>query len=184
MTTLDTPGTLDPKAVSPWPTIKRYGLIGGLVSVVYGLIANMTGIAFTSITLNTVISFVISIAIIVLAVKHHRDEDLGKYIPFGRAFMVGFFTLTIATVIALIFNYIYVAFIDPSVVEQGFEASRKMMENFGMEEDKIEEALEQQRAQYSPLKNSLFGLVFAMILNAIFALIVGAIMKKTPPEFE
>ena len=44
MSILNKPGeTIDPSTVSPWPTILRYGLIGGLVLVVYALLGNLLG---------------------------------------------------------------------------------------------------------------------------------------------
>ena len=185
MSTLDE-NFVDPVNVSPQPTIVRFGLIGALVLIIYSLLGNITG--FTSpangvmtAMLTGLLVFVFYIAIMVLAVRKHRDQDLGGYIPFGRAFIVSFLTSLIVGVIASAFNLLYMNVIDPTMGATIVEDAREMYENVGMSEEQIEAALKQVSRSFTTM-GQIMGLGFGTIMGAVLSLIIAAILRKDPPE--
>ena len=180
MATLDDDfGYIDPSTVPPYPTAIRYGLIGGLISVVYGLIANLTGLTnptggMMTLLLASVVGIVIGVGIIVFAIKHHRDNELGGYISFGRAFILGLIVSLISGLISVAFNYIYMNFIDPNFMSEMMEGMEEMLSNFGVPEEQMEQALIDAEKGFGPtrmLMNTTIG-------GVVLALIIGAIMKK------
>jgi multisubunit Na+/H+ antiporter MnhB subunit len=187
MTTLDEPANfIDPKEVSPQNTIVRYGLIGGLGLVIYGLIGMLTGLSnpaggFTTIIINSLIVIVLYVGLLVFSVKNHRDNELGGYIKFGRAFMVAFLVGLIAALLSTLFNYIYLNFIDPDYINTIAEGSMEMYEKFGMNEEQIEAAMEGVKSAGS-LKSQLTNLAFGTGMGAIICLIIAAVMKKDHPQ--
>lgn len=187
MTTLDEPiNFIDPKNVSPQNTILRYGLVGGLGLVIYALIGILTGISnpsagMVSVAINSVIVIVLYLGLLIFAVRHHRDNELGGYIKFGRAFMVSFFVGLIAAILSTIFNYVYLNFIDPDYLNTIAEGSAEMLEKFGMNEEQIEAAIEGTKEGASP-KSLLMNLLGGSAFGAIICLIIAAVMKKDQPQ--
>lgn len=185
MATLDDPTRIpQPSEVSQWPTVQRYGLIGGLVFIIYGLIANFLGWnqpGSTGGMLNMVISIALFVGLMVVAIRQHRDEELAGFIPFGRAFSVSFFTGLLATVISSIFQFIYVKFIDPGFIERMKETTLETYEKMGMSEEQIEQSMEMLDKMYTPGMMVFWAVIGAAVVCAIVALIVAAIMKRNPP---
>ena len=184
---LDTPPATDPSGVSFWSTVLRYGIIGSLITIVMGLIGNLTGFSqpgsnFIAPMLFGLISIVVYIGVLVYAIRFHRDKELGGYITFGRAFIVGFLVAVIMAIIGQLFNYVYVTYIDPDLLANSIEGIREMYENMGMDEATIDEAMTKVEAQFEKQGTLLGSLPVSLIVNAVIAAIVGLIMKKSVPE--
>ncbi len=187
MTTLDQPHQIDENSVSPQPVIQRYALIGGLAMIVYFLVSQLTGLSNPNGgALNGIINFLLSTAIYlgiaVLAVRHHRDQDLGGFITFGRAFRVGFLTLIFAVLIGVAFNLLYTTVIDPNFYDNLLNAVIEQWEEQGLNEEQIDAALQFTKPMMSPLWGTALGLGFGAIFSAVIALITGAIFKRTHPQ--
>ena len=188
MTTLDNPTNIpDPASVPLRPTAMKYGLIGGLVLVVLSLVYNVTGIIdYTGQSSNmipNILNWGTMIAVIVLAIKHHRDNELGGFIKFGRCFGLGTLTSLIMGLISGIFGLIYFNVIDPGLVDEIMSQMEERFAEQGMDENAIEMALSWTRSMFSPVGIFLMGALGTTILGMIFSLIIGAIMKKDPPAF-
>ena len=146
MTTLDEPmGYIDPQDVSPRPTAMRYGGIWGLAGILLGLISYLMGWSDPGSSssggmISGVLSFGLSIAILVLAIKYHRDEELGGYITFGRGFKTGMLTAFFYAIIATVWTVIFINFIATDLVELMQAAMYEEWENQGLTEEQIEQA--------------------------------------------
>ncbi len=178
---LDNIDELDIKDVSPFPTALRYGVIGGLIGIALGLVLYLTDMDMTMTIIVSLLSIVVYIAVVIMAIRAHRDKELGGYISFGRCLGVGMITVIVMSIIGVLWTVILNTFIDPDLAEKSVEKAVEMMENFGMSDDEIEEARE--RAMESSglgqqVKNSL---IFTPIVGLIISLIAGAVMKKDRP---
>lgn len=176
----------DPKSVSPYPTALRFGVIGGLCFVVYGLVlymffSNPAEAGAGAMLYQHGVSTAIFVTIMVLAVKKHRDEDLRGYITFGRAFLTGFVTVLIARTIYALFGLLYSTVIHPDFAKEMQENLRTMYENQGMSEEQIEQALGFVEMFSNPMVGLGFVVVWAAISGAIVAAIVAAVMQKERP---
>jgi hypothetical protein len=184
MSTLDNPNVSNDSA-SVWPTILRYGLIGGLVFIVYSLIGNLTGMTspgagFGILAVNLLISLGIYVGIMVVAIRSFRNQENGGFISFGKAFGIGLGAAVIAGILSSAFTYIYVTAIDPSFFDTMIEDTALMYERLGMSEEQIEQAMAQVKKIYTPVGIVRQALIFNVIMGAIVAAIVGAIMKRSP----
>lgn len=177
---------LQEKDVSIWGMVKKWGLISALVGIVFQLIQQVTGVMSQSgaiIALYTVVSIGVSVAIYVMALREHREQELGGFMSFKRAFYLAFMIGMASTIVVLVFNYIYMNFINPGAMEAQLEMTRGMMEKFGMPEDQLDAAIEKQRASLASPMSMVTGLLGAGVVVAILSLIMGAIMKKERPMF-
>lgn len=186
MTTLDEDRHLpDPSSTSVFPTALRYGIIGALISIGWSLIGFMTGLNSPNISnmiIGLVIGFGIFFGVLYFAMKKHRDADLGGYISYGRCLGVGVLTAVIMSIVSGLFNYVYVSFVDPDFLERTLAQTQEMLENFGMPEEAIEEAMENARNSNTPLRHMLNAILGGGLMGLIASLIVGAFVKRNPPE--
>ena len=193
MTTIDEPNTYkDPSNVPYFQTALRYGLIGGLVLVVWGLIAQMAGFAdpckameggTNSIMvglLSLVVLLGVSAFIGVLAIRQHTT-DLGGFITFGRAFVVALVALIVAGVVSGLFNVLYTTIIDPGFSERVMACLETQYEEQGLDQDAIDTAMGFMKIAYNPILQVVTSIFTSAFFAAIVGLILGAIMKKNPP---
>lgn len=187
MTTLDDERAfIDPASVSPWPVAIRYGLIGGLIFCIYTLISNLTGLSsgkmgMTASVVSGLLVFAIAIGLIVVAVKIHRDKELGGYISLGRVVLIGTVVFLISLIISNVFNYIYMNFIDPGFVDDMLLNMEEMMSDM-IPEEQMDELLAETKNSLSPAKMFTTGLIFPALFGVFVSAIIGLIMKVEPPR--
>ncbi len=157
-----------------------------MVYVLYQVVAYMMDMpvptSFGTMILTFVLIFAIGIGATVMAIKHHRNNELNGYISFGRAFLLGFLTLVIAAAISTVFQMVYVLAIDPGIIDIAEQNMEKMLTGFGLTGEALEQSVKGVRDGFTPGKMLLQGLVFNNIFNAVIALIIAAIMKRKPAE--
>jgi len=172
-------------------TAITYGALTGLVSIVIGLVSYLAGLSDPAKQqgamgwINQLISYGVMIGGLVLAVRKHRDQELSGYITFGRAFGVGFLTMLVLGLISAVWAYVFFSFIAPDMLELIQQASiDRMVEKQGMSVDQAEAAMNNPvtKSLMNPVAFTGFALVGILFMGAIFALIVAAIMRKSPPE--
>lgn len=147
MENFDTSNSTNPANVSYRNTAVRYGAIWGGVSILLTLIAFLTntdpGMPETSGMMKALYSVVgIGAAIwaVVMAIKQHRDRELGGSITLGRAIMVGLMAGLVAGAIGAVFMLLYTSVINPDYAESLKAAMQAQWEAQGMSEEQIEMA--------------------------------------------
>lgn len=170
------------KAPSVFPTALKWGLLAGIISIVFSLYGYITE-SFGNIFLALAVSLIISITILVLAMRDYRKSN-GGYMTYMQGLILGIVTMVIASLISGLFTMLYVQFIDPTIPEKMVDAALEQMIMLGVDDSVIEEQRETIMAENTPvnqlwgaLKNGLFG-------GLILSLIISAIMKRSRPEFE
>ena len=192
MSTLDNPNELDntnevAAKVSPWPTGTRYGLFASLIAIVFGLVVQLTGLVDVtdqSSPTNWIVSMVnwaVMIGAIYMAVKHHRDNELGGYIDFGRGFMVGFIATLVMTALSLIWTYIFFAFIEPDLIAEIMDVTReRMIEEQGLSEEVADQQMSMTKFIFNPFGMAMTAGLGTMVGGLIISLIIAPILKNTP----
>lgn len=174
---------------TPRDLIIRFGILGGLASIIYGLLTNIMGWNNPSegmgmLVVSGIISLVIYAGFLVAVVKKHRDENLGGYISFGQALTTAFLTALVMGAISSVFQVIYINYIDPSFIESMLGYTEEMMENMGMTGEQLEEAMEQSRKGYEPGRFMLSALFGSAFLGLLVSLVVAAVLNKKEPMFQ
>ena len=164
----------------------NFGIILGVFSVLFTTAIYVIDLKlFTSWWIGLV-SIAIAITIGVVLVSKTKKQ-LNGVLPFKDAFTVYFIAALIGTVISTVYNYVLFNFIDPSAKETLKEITMKytaeMMEKFGAQAAQVNEAMKKvaETDNYS-LGNMLMGLAIALVVQAIFGLILAAIFKSKSPS--
>ncbi|MBK5284375.1 MAG: DUF4199 domain-containing protein [Bacteroidia bacterium] len=169
----------------------RYGIMVGLLQVILTVLIYVAGADFFAdhMILFSLMMLGIAIAISIAIIIRFRKSNDG-YMTLKEGFMVTFFTLAIAGLITTAFGIILYHFIDPEypkqLAEKAIEATQKMMERFGASQEDIEKALERQgdMSEKFTIGGQIRSYLFGLVAYAIYAVILGAIFKRSRPPFE
>lgn len=159
----------------------KYGLYGGLASILVGLVLYLLDLTDYSKTGGGLLTMILSYSIIIVtpifAILAYR-QALGGYISFKNAFMAGFLTSLIMIVISSIWSYVFMSFVAPDIMTTIQEAQITQMEERGMTEEQIEQAQTMMGNFMKPGFMALSALFFGAILAAILNLILAAIFQR------
>jgi len=182
MATLDD-NFIEPSEVSLWPTALRYGGIAAVILIAMALVMHLTGMVDYAAQgggsyawISSILKYVIWTAALVMAIKYHRDNELGGFISFGRGFGVAFVTSLVIGLLSGIYTFLFFSFIAPEALDVMYEAA---IEN--MPEDQAEAAGGMMEMMMSPIAMIFYSLFEAIFGGGIASLIVAAIMKRERP---
>ncbi len=160
----------------------RYGLISGVISIVYSLILNITDLAFTNKALSWV-SFIILVAAIVLAMREFKRQN-GGFMSYGQGLGIGTLVAVISSILGGIFMYIYVKFVDSGYMDKMRDMQVAELESKGMNDEQIDQAIAISDKMMTPEMMVVFAIIGGLVFGFILSLIISAIMKRNRPEFE
>lgn len=159
----------------------RYGLLTGLVSILFSFV-QLSFISDPETPLRW-LSIVILVVGIVLAHKQYKQANSG-FMSYGEGLGIGVIVSAVSGVLGGIFSYIYLTFIDPGYMQRVMELTRSRMEEKGMDDAQIDQAMGMaEKFSTGPL-SAVFAVVGALFIGFLLSLIVSAFTKNARPEFE
>lgn len=163
-------------------TVKKWGLIYGLIGVIYTYITAMLGLqGESSSIMSGIISFLITVGIAFtfyfLATKEYKTDNSGL-LSFGKAYVICLLVGLIGGLIRCLGFYLYMKLIDPSYVNSIIEFQMQAQENMGAsppDPDSLPAFMKfMQTAEFFAFSTFLSAIFGAIILG----LIVSAINQK------
>ena len=176
----------DPQDVSPRPTGIRYGIILALIGFVFTLITHLTGgadpenAASGAGSIIGCLSMIITIAVLVMAVRHHRDRELGGFITFGRGMGVMFWVALVYSLFTAVSNWLYNNVINPEAqdaIKKVIEETRARVEDGEAEEMELTIV----ETTFQVMNNPLSIMIITFLITMVIGLIVSLIMAKKRP---
>ena len=130
------------------------------------------------------ISYAILAIGLYLTIVSYRDKHMGGFISYKGAFTSGFYTALIASLITGLFTFIYVEYIDTTLVEQILITTEETMleSNPDMSDEQIEQALSYTEMFTSPVVMSIFGFLGNLVVSIILSLIISIFAKRENKE--
>ncbi|RYY24449.1 MAG: DUF4199 domain-containing protein [Chitinophagaceae bacterium] len=168
-------------------TALTYGLIGGIITIVYMLLLYIGGLeVYTGILAFG--GYLIPIVTAVLGgIKEKKLQ--GGYLSFKAALKTVFLIFIIISLLSSIFNHLLLNVIDvpfrEALMQDAGVKMEKMMTKLGAPQDTIDKALNDLNNpdNYS-FGKIMLGFLWGAIVWFIVSLIIAAIIKKKRPEFE
>ncbi|MBK7408801.1 MAG: DUF4199 domain-containing protein [Saprospirales bacterium] len=180
MSNLDEP-LMQPESVPMRPLALRYGLLTALALFVVGLGMQFSGLVDPVAQKGTAISSVITLLIffggIFIATREYKRES-GNTITFGRALGFGTLTVAIVCLVGMVLNYLHFTLIDPGMIDQIRAMSMERMEEQGLDEAAMEQAIKFANMFTNPISMSIFGAISSFIFGFIVSLITSAIHQN------
>lgn len=160
----------------------RYGLIAGVIGIVYFLILSLAGQDMTSGGWNW-LNYIITIVILVLAHKYYKENTDG-FMSYGQGIGITFWIGIISSAISNVFMYVYIKFVDTSFIEMIKEKQIESMQERGMSDEQIDQAMQFASMFTTPEAMFIMGLIGGIIGTVIIGLIVTIFTQKRAPEQE
>jgi ABC-type antimicrobial peptide transport system permease subunit len=161
----------------------KYGLIIGLVFIVYGMILQFLNLDMKLMQNLSYLNYVALAAVIYFAHKAFKEGGDG-YMTVGQGLGSGTLISLVGGALSGIFSYIYLSFIDDSMITKIKDAQITEMEARGMDDAQIEQAMNIAGNLMTPLMMAILSIVFMVIFGFIISLIVSLFTKKANPTLE
>jgi uncharacterized membrane protein (DUF106 family) len=173
--------------VSLFQHAAKWGAIFGVGSIVLTILLYVVDYTLLA-NWKMIFLLLVFLGLVIYAGVNYRNQ-IGGFLPYGKAFQHGFIVFAVLGIITTLFTVILYMVIDTELpaklTEVTIENTQKMMEGFGVPEDKMDEAMEKAR-ENAQNQFSGFGLVkgygIALIFYAILSLISAIFVRKNQPE--
>ncbi len=176
---------IDQEDVPTRPLAMRYGGIAALAFIAITLLIDTLGLANyrtgEGLYYAAILATVTTVAILYLAIKQHRDEELGGYITFGRCIKLAALIGIFSGVLIGIFAFAYHSFIRPDIIPDMMAFQTAQWEEAGMSEAQIEQTRGMTEMFMTPVAQIPTSIFNSLFWNVLLSLIVGGIMKKNQP---
>lgn len=159
----------------------KYGLLSGLIGVVYSLIIMVADLGDNR--LLSSLAYLILIGGIILAMKQYKALNLG-YMSYGQGLGIGSLVSVIFGLFTGLFTWIYTSFVDTEYMARVMEKQREQMITQGYSDEQIDAGMKVAENFQGPVMMILGTAVITLIVGFILSLIISAIMKNSRPEFE
>jgi hypothetical protein len=161
----------------------NYGLMLGLAGVLLSVIIFAVGKTYDQHWSVSVISVLISVAIIVLGIKKFKESKEG-YLSLSDALKIGLGIALIGGIISVIYTFIFTSYIEPDYFKNmGDVQFQKMLEqNPTMSDEQLDAINESMKKFSGPGITSAFIIIWSLFTGFIISLIGGAIMRKSKEE--
>ncbi len=158
----------------------KYGLMLGMLIVIYGLILLLVGISREQ--WASYPDYLFIIIALYLCLKTYRDKLNGGYMTFGEGFRSGAMVTFLSSSISGLYVYLMAAVIDPGMIDFVMEQAEMEMEASGNSDKEIEMAMEWMEKMMTPIFFGFMVWISFGIFGGVVSLITSAIMKKDPPQ--
>ncbi len=154
----------------------RFGIIGGLTSILVSLILYLLGMQLESWT--KWISTGIMVAAIIVGLKMCAIANEGKHTSFGYLFGQGMIITLILSAITILYFLLHISIIEPDFIDKTLDVSRNQMSDKGLSQEQIDNAITLSKKFMSPGIMVLFSLLGMLFMGAIASLIGTFIYKN------
>ncbi|MDC8000444.1 DUF4199 domain-containing protein [Aequorivita todarodis] len=161
----------------------NYGVLLALLSIALQVISYVLDVHIDRPWWLTVLQLLISVSVIVYGIKAFKTENSG-FLTLSQALKAGLAISLVAGIIAVIFNFIFMNYIDPDFIQKTLDFSREQMleKNPDMTQEQIDMAMSMSAKFMSPWIMSAFAIIATLFFGFIISLFAGLIMKKNPPQ--
>jgi Protein of unknown function (DUF4199) len=165
----------------------KYGVILGGISIILTIILYVVDFSLMAGFKFLGLMIVVGLGMVIYAGINYRNE-IGGFMPYGKAFMHGFVMLAISGLISTIFNITLYTVVDPELSQKMTDViiqnTEEMMAGFGAPQSTIDQTTEGMRIEM-PEQFTVGGFMIqylkALIFYCIIAVITSLFVRKNVP---
>jgi len=157
----------------------RYGLMLAIFGIAWFVIMNIAGLDMQGPA--AYLSYVISAVLIFLAHKYYKEEGNG-FMTIGQGVGIGFWAGLTSGAISSVFTFIYVKYIDASFIEMIKQAQMEKLQEQGMSDAQIDQAMSIAGMFMSPVAITIMGFIGGIFSGVIIGLILSFFTQKKNPD--
>jgi len=169
--------------VSSKSIILNNGLYYGIVLILASLVVYALGMHLepTGGYINFAIIAVSIIAFPIIGMSAFQKAN-GGFMSWGQGVKIGVGIVVIGTLLTVIYQHLFTAFIEPEFYTQVEEVTRKGLYDAGLTEDQINAQIEMQSKFQGTIVGDAIGLLFMAFVGFVVSAIIAAVKKKTEEE--
>jgi hypothetical protein len=160
------------------------GAILGLISILFVVVTYMTGDIYKGNVWLSVLSMVVSIAVLVYLVLSYRKTICGGYITYANAFIYSWLTYIFAGVLSVAFMVLLQTVIEPNYMEKIADVQREILLKKGFSDSQVEQSMAMAAKFQTPLYIAIVGFLWNALVGLVICLITAIFVKKDKPVFE
>lgn len=161
---------------SPLGIALKFGIILGLINSVLSLLFFILDMPDSKIP--QYLGLAVGIGTIVLGIQTHRDKELDGQLSYGRGVGTGVLISLFGAIIAAVYTFIYIKFIDIGMAERLMAKEEQEMLNRGLADKDIEVALNYMKMFMTSGAITSMVVVMGTLWGAIVSLVASAFLKK------
>lgn len=164
-----------------WQLALKFGCIYALIQICLVLLFYILGMnkpENSNAWITTPPSFIASIAILLIALKSRRDEQLNGCLSYGQSVGTGSFVLLFASIIMGIWTWFYMTYLDSETAAFAMQEAKRSMIERGMSDDEMNQALEISKNFMTPIAMSFYSIFGTMLFGFILVLIISIFTKR------
>ncbi len=162
----------------------NYGAMLGLVLIIMHVVSYLLGVNSMESKPYQYLGYAVLIAALVYAIKVYRDRELGGAITYGQAVGTGFLVGLFGGIIAAVYMYSFISFVDNSMLEQIVAQTEQQMIDQGLSDEQMEASLEMtKKFVANPVMIFIIGVLTYAVMSIVFSLIIAIFMKKEGNTF-
>ena len=161
----------------------NYGLMLGFVSIIIALVNYVFGNIYEPHWILMVVSFLTTIAVIVLGVKKLKELN-GGFLSLGQAIKIGLGIALISALIYAAYLAVFINYIEPAYFENvAAVQEQKIMESYpNLTDEQLEGAIKNAAMFNNTGANVTMAIMFSLFFGLIVSLITGLIMKRSEED--
>jgi hypothetical protein len=173
------------KEVSPIAIGIRYGLLIGLAGILVDFLTRISGISVLIYSLVAgLLSLVILVGGIIAAHKAFRQGN-DAVMTFTQGMVIALVIAMTSSLLAVVFNYLYVNYVDPDFVARMKSEMAAFMERNRLPQEQIDQSLAKfDDMSPTPGKALLNGIKNGLIGGTLLGAIISAFTKRKAADFE
>jgi len=163
----------------------KWGGIMGIALIVSSLLFYLMGASEPSSPgsiISTILSYIISIGTLVMGIKAYKLSN-GNNLTLGDGIVLGILIAIVGGIIMAIYTYIFLVYIDTSILETIKDQSLSQASTENMDADQAEMVENFMGVLTSPTTMSVSIIVMKIFLGLFVGLTSGLIMKNTKEEY-
>ena len=159
----------------------KWGIVSAVMIIVYTVALYISGL-FKTPALSW-IPFVFLLFGIVMSLREFKLMN-NNLIGLSEGLGLGTLMSAVCAIIASVFNYIYITFIDTTILQQMRELQIEQLEQQGLSSEQIDQAMEIASRFATPGLTFLFSMIVYVICGFVFSLVISEIIKNAKPELD
>lgn len=154
------------------------GILLGIILVVYSLILYLAGLNENQ--WLAAVSYVITAIVLYFVIINFRDKQQNGFLSYGKGVTVGLLTGLFASVILAIFSFIYMKYIDPSILEKALVTAEEdvLQRNPNMSDEELDRAMGMVEIFTSPVVITVLTIFWYALVSLVFSLLISIFAKR------
>lgn len=156
---------------------------GGMTGIALFLLFILSSILGTKVSgLMQIVSYSSLGLGIYIGTKNYRDSELGGAITYGTALYAGFLISFFASIIIAFAVFLYIKFVDASIIDKIMEQTEQSMLDRGLSDDEVEKQMQAAQLFMNPTSMAFFSILGYTFFGTLIALVTSAFVKKQTPN--